>query len=239
MQALTLYSSLLVVIRVTDYVPFPRVCLQTASIVLEDSSMRIALYARVSTLDKGQDVTMQTCALREYCQRRGWDVVDEYVDSGISGSQSRRPQLDRMMADARRRKFDVVCVWKFDRFARSVSHLLRALEEFDSLGVQFVSLTEAIDTSSAMGKMLFTILGSVAELERGLIRERTVAGLRHARAKGKVLGRPRKTVSDGQILALRQGGASLRSIAAITGISHTMVASVCKKIPSETVAATA
>jgi DNA invertase Pin-like site-specific DNA recombinase len=201
--------------------------------------MRVAIYGRVSTSDKGQDVTMQTRELREYCERRHWDIAAEYVDIGISGSKDSRPELNKLMADANRRRFDVVCVWKFDRFARSVSHLLRALEEFDNLGIQFVSLTEAIDTSSAMGKMLFTILGSVAELERGLIRERTIAGLRHARAKGKTLGRPRKTVSDGQILALRHGGASLRSIAKITGISHTMVASVCKKIPSETMAASA
>jgi DNA invertase Pin-like site-specific DNA recombinase len=123
--------------------------------------MRCAIYARVSTLN-GQDVTMQTMQtreLREYCERRGWSVAGEYVDIGISGTKERRPELDRLISDGHRRKFDAVVVWKFDRFARSVSHLLRALETFLALGIEFVSLSEQIDTSTPMGRMIFTVLG--------------------------------------------------------------------------------
>ena len=143
--------------------------------------MKIAIYARVST-NNGQDPEMQLRELREYGQRRGWEVVNEYVDVGISGTREKRPQLDRLLADAHRRYFDVVVVWRFDRFARSVSHLLRALENFRSLGIEFVSLSEQVDTSTPTGKMIFTVLGAVAELERSLIVERVRAGLRNARA---------------------------------------------------------
>jgi len=133
---------------------------------------------------------MQLRELREYCMVRRWKVCDEYIDRGISGAKDSRPQLDRLMADAHRRRFDLVCVWKFDRFARSVSHLLRSLETFSALGIEFVSLSEQIDTSTPTGKMVFTILGAVAELERSLIGERVRAGLRNAIANGKRLGRP-------------------------------------------------
>jgi DNA invertase Pin-like site-specific DNA recombinase len=172
--------------------------------------MRAALYARVSTLNKGQDTEMQLRELREYVSRRGWDIAGEYVDVGVSGSKEKRPQLDKLMADAKRRYRDVVVVWKFDRFARSVSHLLRALELFQSLGIEFISLTEGIDTSTPVGRMVFTILGSVAELERSLIVERVKAGLRNARAKGKRLGRPRKVLPDSRIASLRARGCSWR-----------------------------
>jgi DNA invertase Pin-like site-specific DNA recombinase len=150
--------------------------------------MRVAIYARVSTA-AGQDPTMQTRELREYCTRRGWDISGAYIDVGISATKERRPELDRLMADAHKRRFDVVCVWKFDRFARSVSHLLKALETFKALGIDFVSYSEAMDTSTPAGKMVFTVLGAVAELERSLIVERVRAGLRNAKAKGKALGR--------------------------------------------------
>jgi DNA invertase Pin-like site-specific DNA recombinase len=162
---------------------------------------------------------MQTSELREYAERRGWTVADEYVDIGISGTKERRPELDRLMADAHRRRFDVVAVWKFDRFARSVSHLLRALETFRALGIEFVSLSEQIDTSTPMGKMVFTILGSVAELERSMIVERVKAGLRNARAKGKTLGRPTKIVDNARIATLRAQGRSWRKIARQMGCS--------------------
>ena len=132
--------------------------------------LRAAVYARVSTVNNGQDPTMQTRELREYCNRRGWNVVAEYVDVGISGAKDRRPELDKLMADAQQRKFDVLAVWRFDRFARSVRHLLRALDEFQALGIDFVSLNEALDTSTPSGRMTFTLLGAVAELERSLIR---------------------------------------------------------------------
>ena len=182
-------------------------------------SFRAAIYARVSTANNGQDPTMQTRELREYCERRGWQVGGEYVDVGISGTKEKRPELDRMLTDAHRRRFDAVVVWKFDRFARSVSHLLRALETFRSLGIEFVSLSEQVDTSTPTGKMVFTVLGAVAELERSLIAERVRAGLRNARAKGKRLGRPRVVVDAARIATLRVQGRSWREICAETGIS--------------------
>ena len=148
--------------------------------------MKAAIYARVSTANNGQDPTMQTRELREYCDRRGWTVAGEYVDIGISGTKERRPELDRLLGEAHRRRFDAVVVWRFDRFARSVSHLLRALETFKSLGIEFVSLSEQVDTSTPTGKMVFTVLGAVAELERSLIVERVRAGLRNATREREV-----------------------------------------------------
>src|SRR6201987_5594549 len=179
----------------------------------EKAKIKAAIYARVSTVNAGQDPTMQTRELEEYCLRRGWQVFDLYVDNGVSGKKDSRPQLNRMMQDAHERRFDVVVVWRFDRFARSVSHLLRALETFGALGIQFVSLSEQVDTSTPTGKMVFTGLGVVAELERNLIVERVRSGLRHARAKGKRLGRPRKTVDAVEIRSLRAAGESWRTIA--------------------------
>jgi DNA invertase Pin-like site-specific DNA recombinase len=174
--------------------------------------MKVAIYARVSTIGNGQDPSMQTRELREYIERRGWELAGEYVDVGVSGTKERRLELDRLMADAHRRRFDVVAVWKFDRMARSVSHLLRVLETFGVLGIHFVSLSEAIDTATPAGKMVFTVLGAVAELERSLIVERVKAGLRHARARGKRLGRPRKFVDSAKIARLRALGRSWRKI---------------------------
>lgn len=181
----------------------------------KNSTTRVAIYARVSTLNHGQDVGMQTRELKEYCDRRGWQISAEYVDIGISGSKEKRPQLDKLMADAHQRRFDAVIVWKFDRFARSVSHLLRALENFQALGIHFVSLSESLDTSTPAGKMVFTVLGAVAELERSLIVERVKAGLRNARAKGKRLGRPRCVVDASRIAQLRAQGRSWRKIARV------------------------
>jgi DNA invertase Pin-like site-specific DNA recombinase len=165
--------------------------------------MRVAIYARVSTANNGQDPTMQTRELREYAERRGWTVAGEYVDIGISGTKEKRPELDRLMTDAHRRRFDCVVVWKFDRFARSVSHLLRALESFKAQGIEFISFSEQLDTSTPAGKLVFTVLGAVAELERSLIVERVKAGLRNARSKGKKLGRPRRIVDAHRIASLR------------------------------------
>ncbi|MGA8556213.1 MAG: recombinase family protein, partial [Candidatus Acidiferrales bacterium] len=176
-----------------------------------------AIYARVSTLN-GQDPEMQLRELREYCQRRGMTLVDEYVDTGFSGAKDRRPQLDRLLTDAHRRRFDSVVVWRFDRFARSVSHLLRALETFRSLGIEFISLSEQVDTSTPAGKLVFTVLGAVAELERSLIAERVRAGLRNARAKGKQLGRPRSYLDMAEIQRLRAQGASWRAVGAAPGV---------------------
>ena len=181
--------------------------------------MRIATYSRVSTLN--QDTDMQTRELREYCARRDWDLVHEYVDEGVSGAKESRPALNSLMLDARKRRFDAIAVWKFDRMARSVTHLLRVLEEFRSLGIEFISLSESIDTSTPTGKMVFTVLGAVAELERSLISERVRAGLRNARAKGKTLGRPKCDVSRSEIQRLRAQGASWRVIGRNLGVSAT------------------
>jgi DNA invertase Pin-like site-specific DNA recombinase len=147
---------------------------------------------------------------------RGWTVAGEYVGFGISGTKEKREALDRLMSDAHRRRFDCV-VWKFDRFARSVSHLLRALETFKAQGIEFVSFSEQMDTSTPAGKMVFTVLGAV-ELKRSLIVERVKAGLRNARAKGKVLGRPKRVVDARRIAALRAQGAGWKRIAAEMGI---------------------
>jgi DNA invertase Pin-like site-specific DNA recombinase len=181
--------------------------------------MRAAIYARVSTANNGQDPRVQTRELGEFCERRGWTLI-EYVDVGISGTKEKRPALDRLMADAHKRKFDVVVVWRFDRFARSVSHLLRALETFQALGIEFVSLSEQMDTSTPTGKMVFTVLGAVAELERSLIVERVKAGLRNARAKGKRLGRPRKMADASRIAVLRAQGLSWAAIGERLGIGE-------------------
>jgi DNA invertase Pin-like site-specific DNA recombinase len=148
-------------------------------------------------------------------------MAAEYVDRGISGAKERRPQLDRLIADAHKRKFEVIVVWKFDRFARSVSHLLRALENFRALGIEFVSLSEQIDTSTPTGKMIFTVLGAVAELERSLIAERVRAGLRNAKAKGRKLGRPTKPVNAAKIADLRAQGVPWRRIGTQLGVSAT------------------
>jgi DNA invertase Pin-like site-specific DNA recombinase len=180
---------------------------------------RVAIYARVSTTNHGQDVGLQTRELRQFAEARGWQVAGEYIDAGVSGAKDSRPELNRLMAEAHKRRFDVVCVWRFDRFARSVSHLLRALETFKALGIDFVSYSEQMDTSTPAGKMVFTVLGAVAELERSLIVERVRAGLRNARAKGKRLGRPRVRVDVARIAILRKSGASWATICSETGLS--------------------
>ena len=198
---------------------------------------RVAIYARVSTTGHGQDVSMQTRELRQFAEARGWTVTGEYVDEGISGTKDRRPALDKLMADAHRRKFDVVVCWRFDRFARSVSHLLRALETFNALGVAFVSLSENVDTTTPTGKMIFTVLGAVAELERSLIVERVRAGLRNARAKGKKLGRPRLAVDAARIAAMRSQGLSWAKIGECLGVGEGTVRRVglaSAKNPTET-----
>jgi len=180
---------------------------------------RAALYMRVSTKGHGQTTETQAVALREYAAHRGFEITEEYRDEGISGSRDSRPALDKLMKDARARKFDVVIVARFDRFARSVSHLLRALEEFSHLGVDFVSLSESIDTSTPMGKMIFTVLGAVAELERNLIKERVHMGISRARKAGKQLGRPRRIFDRERALAMLQS-MSAREVARQLGVSR-------------------
>src|SRR5215471_19062524 len=177
---------------------------------------------RVSTKGHGQTTETQALALRDYAAHRGFEIIEEYRDEGISGSKGSRPALDRLMKDARGRKFDVVIVARFDRFARSVSHLLRALEEFSHLGVDFVSLSEAIDTSTPLGKMIFTVLGAVAELERNLIKERVHMGISRARKEGKRLGRP-KRIFDREKAQMMLQSMSVREVARQLGVSRGVV----------------
>lgn len=147
---------------------------------------RVALYGRVSTAE--QSAAMQLEELRAYCQRRQWEIVEEFIDTGVSGSKESRPALNRLLADAKRRKFDAVLVYRYDRFARSLRQVVNALSEFDALGIHFVSLHEGVDTSTPNGRLVFGIFASIAEFERELIRGRVRSGLAAARAKGKRLG---------------------------------------------------
>jgi DNA invertase Pin-like site-specific DNA recombinase len=179
---------------------------------------RVGLYARVST-HNGQDPEVQLQELRVFCERRGFQIVEEFVDKGISGSRERRPALDRMMVACRRRLLDAVIVYRYDRFARSLRHLVTALEEFNSLGIDFLSLHEGVDTSSANGRLFFNIFASIAEFERELTRDRVRSGLAAARAKGKRLGRPRSIADVDKIASLRASGASWRAISRQTGLS--------------------
>lgn len=192
---------------------------------------RVALYARVSTRQHGQDVETQLGALREYARARKWRVVDEYADTGWSGAKERRPELDRLMHDARVSGFDVVLVARFDRFARSVKHLLAALEEFSQLGVDFVSLGESIDTSTPAGRLVFTVLAAVAELERELIRERVRLGIARARRRGKRLGRrPRKIADeDAMLRAVERKGATVTGVAREFGIPRSTLRLLIKR----------
>ena len=160
---------------------------------------------------------MQLRELREYVERRGWQITEIYTDT-ISGSMDSRPALNRLMADARQRRFDAVLVWKFDRFGRSLRHLVNSLAELEALGVAFVSLRDNLDLSTPSGRLMFQIICAMAEFERALIQERVRAGLRNARAKGKRLGRPRAVVSETQIADLRHSGASWRAVAKELGV---------------------
>src|SRR6516165_10720468 len=173
--------------------------------------MKVAIYARVSR-GQGQDPEMQLRELREFCQRRGWAAAKEYVDAGVCGAREHRPQLDKLMADCRRRHIDAVIVYRYDRFARSLRQLVNALEEFRSLGIEFISLHEGVDTSTPNGRLVFGIFASIAEFERELIRDRVRSGLALAKSHGKQLGRPRVVVDRMRIVGLPKGGRSLSGI---------------------------
>ncbi len=179
---------------------------------------KFALYARVSTIDKGQDPEVQLMPLRQYCERRGFTVAVEHVDQ-MSGGTENRPALKRLMDDARRRRIDGVLVARFDRFARSSRTLVLALEEFQNLGVEFISLAENLDTSTPMGKAVFTILAAIAELERSIIKERVVAGLAKAKANGTRLGRPRTGFDVQKAVELKLAGHTWSQIAEVVGAS--------------------
>ena len=193
--------------------------------------MRVAIYARVST-QNGQDPEMQTRELRDYCERRGWAIENEYVDVGVSGAKESRPELNRLMADAKRRKLDLILVWKLDRFGRSLRHLVNALAELEAVGVAFVSVTDNLDLSTPSGRLMFQVIAAMSEFERELIRERVRSGMNNAKAKGKSIGRPKLAVDSLEIARLRESGATWRAIAKATGISVGTVHGARSKRPS-------
>lgn len=188
--------------------------------------MRVALYMRVSTAD--QNAAMQLDELRAHCQRRSWSIAEEYLDEGISGSKTSRPALDRMLKAAKRRAFDVVLVYRYDRLARSLKQLVDVLCLFDSLGIQFVSLHEGVDTSTPNGRLVFGIFASIAEFERSLIIDRTKSGMQAAKARGARIGRPRTHATVDQVRALSLSGASCRAIASKLGVSESSIRRLCK-----------
>jgi DNA invertase Pin-like site-specific DNA recombinase len=170
---------------------------------------------------------MQLAELREFASRRGWEITSEYVDEGVSGSKESRPALNRLMADAHRRRFDAVLVWKIDRFGRSLKHLVNALADLDAYGVAFISLRDNLDLTTPTGRLMFQVVGAMAEFERALIQERVRAGLKNAKAKGQRLGRPRTVVNAAQVAALRASGASWRVISQRLGIG---VGTACRAL---------
>ena len=195
--------------------------------------MRLATYSRVSTGD--QTVAPQLDALRQYAAARGLEIVQEFVDHGVSGSKDRRPALDEMMAQAKRREFDAIAVVKLDRLARSVRHLTTLAAEFEALGIDLICVDQQIDTSTPAGRFLFNTLGAVAELERDLIRERVASGVKSARRRGVRFGRP--TVLDDEqrarVRRLRASGHSIRAIARTLGVSKSVVSrELSRKSPS-------
>ena len=171
---------------------------------------------------------MQLDVLREYAARRELDVVAEFVDHGVSGARDHRPELDRLMSGARQRAFELVLVYRFDRFARGVRHLVTALDEFQALGVEFVSYSESLDTSTPMGRAMFSIVAALAELERNIIIERSAEGQRRARARGKHVGRPRREIDGARVAQLRAEGMSVRAVARALGVSRTVVERVLR-----------
>ena len=180
--------------------------------------VRAAIYARVSTIGHGQDPEVQLLPLRRIAQERGWKVVGEFVDIGQSGTKESRPELDRMMKLIRNSKVDILAVHRFDRLGRSVRHLLSVLEELRQLHIDFFSATEAVDTLSPVGKMVFTFLAAVAEFERCLIRERVRSGLDKAKVDGKQLGRPTRQIDLRPAKMLLEQGHSLREISKMLDI---------------------
>ena len=183
---------------------------------------RAALYARVSTTNHRQDVGLQLGELRQVAGKRGWEVAGEFTDEGVSGAVTDRPALDDMLDAARRGRIDLVVVWKLDRLGRSLQHLVQLLDELASLGVGFVSITDAgIDTTTATGRLMLHLLAAFAEYERNLIRERVVAGVRRAQSKGTHCGRPKVEMDLRPALALLDKGHGLKRIATMLGVSRT------------------
>ena len=183
---------------------------------------KVAIYARVSTTDKGQSTEVQTLPLIEFVQNRGWQIYNIFEDE-VSGAKESRPALNQLMQEARRKRFDVCLVARFDRFARSTKQLLSALETFGALGIDFVSYNENIDTSLPAGKVLFTMIAAFSEMERSLISERVKAGLEKAKANGVTLGRPRANVDIEKVKSLKAQGYSIRKIASTLQIPKSTI----------------
>lgn len=181
---------------------------------------RVAIYARVSTVDKGQDPDTQLIALREYAERRGFQIVGEYIDYA-SGTREDRPQYRMLLEAAWKRHVDIVLVWRYDRFARSTQTLVQALKEFQSLGVDFISYQETIDTTTPQGEMIFTVMASLAQFESALISERVKAGMARAKAQGKRISRaPLAQEIQGCIASLYGQGVSIHQISRQLGIGY-------------------
>ena len=193
---------------------------------------KCAVYARVSTPE--QHVKTQLYDLRQLAAQRGFEVIAEYTDHGVSGAKARRPGLDTLMADARKRKFSVVLVAAFDRMARSTKHFLQVIDEFDSLGIEFVSRRENVDTSGPMGRLFLTVIGSIAELESELIRERIRAGMRRRRLEGYRLGRQPLDVDREAIVADRLSGMSLTQTAKKYRVSRASVIRFVRNAQADT-----
>ncbi len=172
---------------------------------------RVGIYARCSTSDQSTD--MQLSDLEQFSIERRFKIYRIYKDNGISGTQESRPALNELMNDARKKRFDIVLCWRFDRFARSSKHLITALHEFKNLGIDFVSFQENIDTSSPLGEAIFTIISAMSKLERDIIAERVKGGLRRAQANGKRLGRPKSIVDIDKLVDFRKQNMSIRRIA--------------------------
>lgn len=193
----------------------------------QKSRSKAAIYVRVSTAD--QRVESQLYDLREFATKRGFEIVKEYQDCGVSGRRARRPGLDALIKDARQRRFSVVLVAAFDRVARSVKHFLQVMDEFDHLGVVFISRRENIDTSGAMGRLFLTLIGSIAELESDLIRERVLAGMRRAKLDGVRIGRAPMNLDRAAIVRDRIGGMTLTAVSNKWGISRSLVCKLVKR----------
>lgn len=192
--------------------------------------MKVATYSRVSTSHHNQNPEVQVHELRRYCEARGWSINYELVDHGYSGGTDARPGLKQLLNLVKERKVDVVIVVKMDRLFRSLKHLVSTLEEWQALGVQFVATKDNIDYTTPAGRLMAQILGSLAEFEKGLLVERTLLGLEHARRTGKILGRPKKR-DDEKIQELRGKGLSYTQIQKELGVSRGSVFRALKSVP--------
>jgi len=192
---------------------------------------RAALYVRVSTPD--QHVESQLYDLRELAAQRGFEIVQEYEDRGVCGKKARRPGLDLLMADARRKKFSVVLVAAFDRIARSTRNFLQVIDELDSMGIEFISRRENVDTSGPMGRLFVTIISATTELERSLVVDRVKSGMRRAKLEGRQIGRARLDVDRARVIADRRSGMSLTQVAKKHGISRASVCRLMKEAKSK------